>query len=281
MVFTVVLRPSLPATAICASLPSLPCKTPAPMGCCGQSGQRANPAKTHFSPPLGLLFTGIPWLQQQSGSLLAASCCVQGRPRLLRDSAGSRQVSHPSMCVLARLPSGSSLDRALGFTTLSSAIAEGLKMCQTKSASGMTLWIQESKVLRFVDLLFPAQLVKLELSGGDQPRAWAGGQHGGSCSCSSSLHHSTETPHSIPQILTNMDKLNLGSSPWHLARQFGDPVTTFYHKVWNRSENPRMSLFSEWTFSKQYLYRDAKQMLPLYQWLEITSCTAKIFFLII
>lgn len=81
----------------------LPLQTPAPVGRCGQSGQRANPAKTHFSPPMGLLFTRIPWLRQRSRSLLAGSCCAQGRPCLLGDGAGSRQLSRQSMCTLGCL----------------------------------------------------------------------------------------------------------------------------------------------------------------------------------
>lgn len=76
-----------------------PLQTPSPTGRCGQSGQRADPGKTHFSPPLGLLPTHIPWLRQRSSSFLAASCRAQGRPHLLRDGAGCRQLSRQPTCM--------------------------------------------------------------------------------------------------------------------------------------------------------------------------------------
>lgn len=109
------------------------------MGRCGQSGQRANPAKTHFSLlPWSCFSTRILWLRQRSGSLLAVSCRAQGKPRLLQNDAGSRQLSHWSTCILLGCLPGSCLHHAWDFTTLSSAITEGLEMhryCQIKSVS--------------------------------------------------------------------------------------------------------------------------------------------------
>lgn len=127
MVFTVVLRLSLPVTAISASLPPSPCKLLLPWGAVVSQVREPIQPKPISLLPWGCFSTRILWLRQHRGSLLAVSCRAQGKPRLLQNNAGSRQLSHWSTCILLGCLPGSCLHHAWDFTTLSCAITEGLE----------------------------------------------------------------------------------------------------------------------------------------------------------
>lgn len=168
MVFTVVLRPSLPGTAICASLPSSPCKLLLPWGAAVSQVREPTRPKPIFLFPWGCFSL----VSHGSGS--GAALCSQA-PVVRKEGP---------VCSGMALVVGSALDGPCAcqaaFWTLSTPCF-GLYhtlLCNHRRRRNVLSnkvsvrnhpAIQERKGLCFVHLLFPAQLVQLELFGGDRP----------------------------------------------------------------------------------------------------------------
>lgn len=94
------------------------------MGCCGQSGQRVNPAKPIFLLPGGVsAFHPLPvaLAMRQLFAPVKQECPVCS-------VLVGRQLSPPVHVHAARLPFGSCLRCALDLTTPSSAFTQGLEM---------------------------------------------------------------------------------------------------------------------------------------------------------
>lgn len=233
VVFTVVLRLCLPVTAICASLPSSPCKLLLPRGAVVSQVRELIQAKPIFLLPWGC----FPLISRGSGSgaaLFSQPPVVHKEGPIYSGTAlavGSFLAS-PRACRWAAFWKLSTPCFALYHAFLCNHTRpRNVPLLSNKVSVRNHPTIQGSEALFCTPAIY------------SQP-SWCSWSSSGLTSHEHGPEANTASPPApapprfitaqrhhthIPQILANMDKLNFGSSPWHeKAGQFSDPVSAFW-----------------------------------------------------